>query len=615
MKRSESTTRPLFTFIDLFSGIGGFHSALTQLGGKCLLASDINTIANKTYELNYGMKPLGDIRQISSETIPDFDVLCAGFPCQSFSNIGLGRGLSDPRGHLFFEITRILKDKHPLAFILENVKGLLTHEKGATFEIIVKSLQECGYKVYSNILNAKDFGLPQDRKRLFFVGIRQDKSFDFVFPLPRPLSFFLSQVLGGKTEKECAYTIRIGGRHSGIDNRFNWDCYIVNKVPYFLTPRDCLALQGFPSGFVLCGKKSEQFAQVGNAVPINVVKAVGFQLLKTGIFKRELHMENVRLLSEQWAQKTYSDGLKELPHSPDLINKATSIFKKLGILSVRMDGYSCEKLPTTAEIRLSIKKTYSAMFHDEAEKDSFSPASYLVHILSECLNAGIDNEETIVGTLARGLRTFASLLKEPDFARQLEEGLRKYDATTTTHLNSKQDSSDHTDVLLTFNNRTYRIWLYQFSPRGLPHDVERLTGKRGEIPDGIHLICPLHTDRALKYESLRKRVNKLQEKLSLKKTNLAECSPKAIKAKESLKAQIAELETELRSIELQKAEAKRDADQELDIKEGWFFYSKTHVESVIQSIVNSIQPMQYDDVLRILNGPENFVGKIQIFKK
>lgn len=273
-----------FKFADLFSGIGGFHYGLTQVGGECVLACDIDPIARKTYELNYGLVPKGDIYEIKSDEIPNFDVLCAGFPCQAFSVIGNRKGFEDPRGLLIFEVFRILKDKKPKAFILENVKGLLTQNRGNTFNGIVNGLNECGYNVYHKILEAKDYGLPQIRKRLFMVGLRKDLKVDFHFPEPIGCQIFLGDILHGKTDRDYAFTIRVGGRNSGISNKYNWDSYYVDGKIHVLTPRECLFLQGFPADFSLAGNKEQQYRQVGNSVPTTVIREIGKALIKTGIF-------------------------------------------------------------------------------------------------------------------------------------------------------------------------------------------------------------------------------------------------------------------------------------------------------------------------------------------
>lgn len=276
----------MFKFIDLFSGIGGFHQGASWAGGKCVLASDIDKIANQTYKENYGIEPRGDIYEIKGEDIPDFDLLCAGFPCQAFSQVGQRKGLDDERGILIFQVIRILNEKQPKAFILENVKGLLSIQGGEIFKMIVERLEEVGYKVYTKVLEAKDYGTPQLRKRLFFVGIRKDFDVEFTFPEPVPLKYSFSEIMGGKTEREYSFTIRIGGRRSGINNRFNWDAYQVDGEVRYITPEECLLLHGFPRGFKLCGNEGQRYHQVGNSVSCCIVNELVKQLQKINVLKK-----------------------------------------------------------------------------------------------------------------------------------------------------------------------------------------------------------------------------------------------------------------------------------------------------------------------------------------
>ena len=273
-----------FRFIDLFSGIGGFHLALASVGGRCVMACDTDTCANESYRLNFGMEPRSDIREIASESIPQFDLLCAGFPCQSFSRIGGNGGLTDSRGALVHEVFRILEDREPSAFILENVEGLANHDSGKTLSYVIERLEEANYRTRHRILEAKDFDLPQIRKRLFIVGINRRHDAGFKFPDPLPATTTLSAVLGGRTDREYAFTVRVGGRHSGIHNRFNWDCYVVDGQPRYLTAAECLRLQGFPAGFRLEGNTAQQFRQAGNSVPVTVVRELGRQLVETRVF-------------------------------------------------------------------------------------------------------------------------------------------------------------------------------------------------------------------------------------------------------------------------------------------------------------------------------------------
>ena len=179
-----------FSFIDLFSGIGGFRLAFESIGGKCVFSSDIDKWANETYFMNFGEYPYGDITKIPENQIPNHDILCAGFPCQPFSIGGYRKGFCDTRGTLFFEIERILKAKKPKAFLLENVKGLTNHDKGNTFKVIKSMLEEFGYTVLFQVMNAKEYGnLPQQRNRIYIVAFRFKKNLaKFKYPEMIPLT-------------------------------------------------------------------------------------------------------------------------------------------------------------------------------------------------------------------------------------------------------------------------------------------------------------------------------------------------------------------------------------------------------------------------------------------
>lgn len=167
------------TFIDLFAGIGGFRIALEQCGHKCVYSCEKDPKTAKLYKLNHGENPLGDVTKINAQDLPDFDILTAGFPCQPFSSAGKKKGFEDTRGTLFFDILRILKEKKPAIVILENVKNLVIHDKGNTFKTIISCLQDLEYTVSFDILNAKDFGVPQNRERIIIVARKDGKVFDF----------------------------------------------------------------------------------------------------------------------------------------------------------------------------------------------------------------------------------------------------------------------------------------------------------------------------------------------------------------------------------------------------------------------------------------------------
>jgi DNA (cytosine-5)-methyltransferase 1 len=267
-------------YIDLFCGIGSFHYSFNPLGWDCVMACDIDKAAKDTYKENYGIMPLDDIRKIDIKTIPNHDVLCFGLPCQAFSQCGQHRGFEDERGALFFNVMNIIKHHKPNIIILENVQGLLTHDGGNTFQRIKTEFQKENYTLTHKLLKCSDYGLPQMRKRLFVIGIKNET------PLVEHIDKFLdldeyknettlTAFLGKNFEKTTAYTIRCGGKNSPINDRHNWDGYLVDGKEYRLTIGDCLKLQGFGSGFKLRGTNKEQWKQLGNTIPTIFTELIG----------------------------------------------------------------------------------------------------------------------------------------------------------------------------------------------------------------------------------------------------------------------------------------------------------------------------------------------------
>lgn len=276
----------MYKFIDLFAGIGGFHIALSNLGMNCVLSSEIDKYAKKTYLHNLETPiMIGDITLLDSVDIPNFDILCAGFPCQPFSQAGLKNGFNDTRGTLFFEIIRILKDKQPKAFILENVRGILKHDNGNTFNVIKDSLVSLGYTFDYKLIKATDFNCPQHRPRVYMVGFKKelikDKDFCFVFPKPVILTKTMSDILGGKCSRDIGFTLRVGGRGSPINDRRNWDGYIVDDKEVRLTPDTAKLMQGFTGDYHFPVSNQQAMKQIGNSVAIPVVQAIGKEIHKT----------------------------------------------------------------------------------------------------------------------------------------------------------------------------------------------------------------------------------------------------------------------------------------------------------------------------------------------
>lgn len=320
-----------FKFIDLFAGIGGFRMALQNLGGKCVFTSEWDENAKKTYRANFGEIPFGDITKESTKNyIPDdFDILCGGFPCQAFSIAGKRGGFEDTRGTLFFDVAEIIKIKKPKAFFLENVKGLRNHNGGKTLATILNVLRnDLNYFVPEpQIVNAKDFGVPQNRERIYIVGFRKDleiNSFEYPEPFEEkvffnkvkeekvvPTKYYLStqylQTLINHKERhatkgngfgyaiikddEISNSILVGGmgreRNLVIDNRitdFTPTTHIKGEVNREgirkMTPREWARLQGFPDNYIIPVADASAYKQFGNSVAVPAIQATAEKILK-----------------------------------------------------------------------------------------------------------------------------------------------------------------------------------------------------------------------------------------------------------------------------------------------------------------------------------------------
>ena len=295
-----------FTFIDLFAGIGGIRIPFEALGGTCVFSSEWDKHARQTYAANFGETSAGDITQIDAAEIPAHDILLAGFPCQPFSILGDKQGFADTRGTLFFDIARILKEKQPNAFLLENVKQLRTHDKGRTFSIIQEHLSQLGYTTYHQVLNALDFGLPQKRERIFIVGFREPIAFDFpqsigvYVPLSEILesdarvetSLFASEHIRRSRREKCKvepfYPSMWHENKGGNISVLPFSCALRAGASYnYLlvngirrpSGRELLRLQGFPEDFKIVGGLMQWRKLIGNSVAIPVVHAIAANML------------------------------------------------------------------------------------------------------------------------------------------------------------------------------------------------------------------------------------------------------------------------------------------------------------------------------------------------
>jgi len=327
----KAPQNPKFTFIDLFAGIGGFRIAMQNIGGKCVYSSEWDAQAQKTYFANFGEVPFGDITKEETKAyIPDgFDILCAGFPCQAFSLAGKRRGFEETRGTLFFDVAEIIRRKRPKAFFLENVKGLMIHDKGKTIETILNVLRnDLDYYVPEpEIVNAMYFGVPQHRERIYIVGFRKDMNVkEFTYPEQKEVTkhfidireektvsakYYLStqyiQTLINHKERHAAKgngfgyeiipddgianAIVVGGmgreRNIVIDTRLT-DYTPVTKIKgevnrdgwRRMTPREWARLQGFPDDYIIPVADASAYKQFGNSVAVPAIQATAEQLIK-----------------------------------------------------------------------------------------------------------------------------------------------------------------------------------------------------------------------------------------------------------------------------------------------------------------------------------------------
>ena len=279
--QQENQTNPV-KYIDLFSGMGSFHYSFQKLGFKCVMASDIYNPAKNNYKKNYNIDVLGDICDIEPSGIESYDILCAGFPCQPFSQAGHHKGFEDSRGTMFSQVMRFVKTNIPKVVILENVQALLNHDKGKSFAKIKEELEKEGYNVVYKVLKCSDYGIPQMRKRLFIVGFKniEVNDLDNFFELSKyKKNTTLTDYLGQNFKKDVAYTLRCGGKHSPIDDRHNWDGYWVDDKEYRLTIDDGLKLQGF-NNYDFVGKKNEKWKMLGNTIPTIFTEIIGKQIIK-----------------------------------------------------------------------------------------------------------------------------------------------------------------------------------------------------------------------------------------------------------------------------------------------------------------------------------------------
>lgn len=316
VKKKNTGKEKKFTFIDLFAGIGGMRIAFDRAGGQCVYSSEWNKYSQQTYFANFGEQPEGDITKVNAADIPDHDILVAGFPCQPFSIAGVSKknsmgratGFEDKtQGTLFFDVCRILKEKRPKAFMLENVKNLCSHDKGRTFQVIRESLDELGYEIFYKVLDGQNY-VPQHRERILIVGFdreRYEEKIDFEFNLtprvPKPvMRDILDEEVADKytlSDKLWTYLQNYAAKHRAAGNGFGYGIAPLDGVsrtlsaryykdgsevliaqegknPRRLTPRECARLQGFPDTFKIPVSDTQAYKQFGNSVVVPLMGEV-----------------------------------------------------------------------------------------------------------------------------------------------------------------------------------------------------------------------------------------------------------------------------------------------------------------------------------------------------
>ncbi len=351
-KRNVIPEAAEFKFIDLFAGIGGMRIAYESAGGHCVYSNEWNKYCQQTYFANFGEQPDGDITKIEADSIPDHDILVAGFPCQPFSIAGVSKkqsmgratGFEDKtQGTLFFDICRILKTKRPKAFMLENVKNLKSHDRGRTFKVITEALEELDYEVFHQVLDGQNY-VPQHRERILIVGFdrkRYGRDLGFRFNItpvePKPvMRDILENEPGDKytlTDKLWTYLQNYAAKHRAAGNGFGYGIAELDgisrtlsaryykdgseiliaqegKNPRRLTPRECARLQGFPDDFIIPVSDTQAYKQFGNSVVVPLMTNVAeLVVAKMRAMDRELAVSS-ELESEETAPVDNSEQLK-----------------------------------------------------------------------------------------------------------------------------------------------------------------------------------------------------------------------------------------------------------------------------------------------------------------
>ena len=340
-----------YSMIDLFAGIGGIRLGFESEGCVTVFTSEWDKFAQKTYTTNFHDLPEGDITKVEASDIPPFDILLAGFPCQPFSQAGRKLGLADTRGTLFFDVARIINHHKPRAVLLENVKRFKTHDGGKTFLVVKDVLEGMGYRVFSEVLNAKNFGVPQNRERIYIVGFLGDA--DFKFPKAPMIKTRLGDILEKNPDPKYTLSDALWAGHQRrkaehLEKGFGFGYSLFNqdsaytstisaryykdgseilveqkgKNPRKLTPREAARLQGFPEDYKVSQSDSQAYKQFGNSVAVPVVNAIAKQMIKTLKTLRTEHTTHRKIDVEKIRKVKVKAALKGLERNKGKTRRA-----------------------------------------------------------------------------------------------------------------------------------------------------------------------------------------------------------------------------------------------------------------------------------------------------
>lgn len=307
------------TFIDLFAGLGGFRIALESIGAKCVYSNEWDKYAQNVYKANFGDMPEGDITQVDEHSIPEHDILCAGFPCQAFSISGNQRGFEDSRGTLFFDVARIVRVKRPKIVFMENVKNFATHDEGRTLEVVKETMEQLGYTFYQKVLNSVNYGIPQKRERIYMVCFRNDLNIKaFNYPNPIKLTQHVEDFLledeelvkdlyvdrkdtyfnGVEDTEYSDKSIRLGIVNKGGQGERIYSTkgiaitlsaygggvfsktggYLIHGKTRKLHPRECARIMGYPDSYKICENRNQAYKQFGNSVVVDVLQRIAIEI-------------------------------------------------------------------------------------------------------------------------------------------------------------------------------------------------------------------------------------------------------------------------------------------------------------------------------------------------